>query len=110
VEAPSASTGPETNMAAITIEDLHQDVTLERRAMSAIRGADGGAPWIYGWIQPFVEKAAGSFGAVINFYQTNNFFVADQMNNQIQVTNVQNSATNATISVAPTQIAANFKQ
>jgi hypothetical protein len=110
VGAPVAFTGPETNMAAITIEDLHQDVTLGHRAMSVIRGADGGAPWVYGWIQPFVEKAAGSFGAIINFYQTNNFFVADQMNNQIQVTNVQSSGNNATISVAPTQIAANFKQ
>jgi hypothetical protein len=95
-------------MAAITFEDLHQDVTLERRAMSAVCGA-AGAPWVYGWISPYVEKAAGSFGAIINFYQTNNFFVADQMNNQIQVTNVNNSATNAIISVAPTQIAANFK-
>jgi hypothetical protein len=96
-------------MTAITIEDLPMDVTLARSAMCALRGAYGGAPWVYGWISPYVERAAGSFGSVVNFYQTNNFFVADQMNNQIQVTNIEASATNATINVAPTQIAANFK-
>jgi hypothetical protein len=96
-------------MAAITIEDLHQDVTLGRGAMGTLRGAYGGAPWVYGWISPYVEKAAGSFGAVINFYQSNTFYVADQMNNQIQVTSIENSAANAIINVAPTQIAANFQ-
>jgi hypothetical protein len=31
------------------------------------------------------------------------------MNNQIQVTSIENSAANAIINVAPTQIAANFQ-
>lgn len=96
-------------MAAITIKDLHTDCTLERKTMSSVNGG-GGAPWVFGWISPYVEQRFTRFGHVINFYQTNNFYVADQMNNQIQVIDIDNSAANATFNVAATQTAINFKQ
>jgi hypothetical protein len=98
---------PEIPMAAITINDLAVSRELDRDAMASIRGA--GAGWVFGWIRPFVE-AAPSFGQVFNFYQTNNIFVADQMNNQIAVIDVNNSAANATINVDARQLAGNFKQ
>jgi hypothetical protein len=91
-------------MTAITINDLPASRDLDRKAMASIKGA--GAGWVFGWIRPFVE-AAPSFGQVINFYQTNNIFVADQMNNQIAVIDVANSATNATLNVDAKQLGLN---
>ena len=90
-------------MAAITINDLATNCALERTAMSAIRGA--GAGWVYGWIRPFVD-ASPSLGTVVNLYQFNNF--GGQMNNQIQVIDIQNSAANSSIKVSPEQLAINF--
>ena len=81
-------------MASITIKDLSTSVTLDRKAMSAIRGA--GAPWVFGWIRPYVE-ASPSQSPVINFYQINNF--ADQMINQFQTVSVINSGANASLDV-----------
>jgi len=52
---------------------------------------------------PFLERS----GSPINLFQTNNFYIADQMNNQISVIDVKNSASNATINVNATQNAAN---
>lgn len=82
-------------MASITIADLPTSATLDRKAMSAIRGA--GAPWVFGWIRPFVPPSASQF-PVINFYQINNF--ADQMINQFQTVSVNNSGANATLTVS----------
>lgn len=82
-------------MAALTINDLPACRRLDLKAMSSVRGA--GAPWVYGWIRPFVPDTP-SFGSAINFYQVNNYY-ADQINNQIQVVDVRNSAANANISV-----------
>jgi hypothetical protein len=81
-------------MASITISDLPNSRTLDRRAMSAIRGA--GAPWVFGWIRPFVDAAPSQF-PVINFYQINNF--ADQMINQFQTVSVNNTGANSTLNV-----------
>ena len=39
-------------MASISISDLPRNATLDRQAMAAVRGA--GAPWVFGWIRPFV--------------------------------------------------------
>lgn len=89
-------------MATITIRDLPANCALDRKAMSAIRGA--GAGWVYGWIKPFVE-AVPRIVPVVNFYQFNNF--GGQMNNQIQVVDIQNSAANAIITVTPDQLAIN---
>ncbi len=97
-------------MAAIVIKDLASNRALDRKAMSAVRG--GGAPWVFGWITPYVPAVPGNagFGQVVNFYQVNNNYTADQMNNQFQSVNVNNTAANANISVAVSEIAANFKQ
>jgi hypothetical protein len=92
-------------MATITITDLHKSRALDHKAMAAIKGA-AGAPWVFGWIRAFVQQSP-SFGTTINFYQTNNIYIADQMNNQIQVIDIDASATNANIQVAPQQFAAN---
>ena len=81
-------------MPSIAINDLPASSTLDRKAMSAIRGA--GAPWVFGWIRPYVAASA-SQGPVINFYQINNF--ADQMINQFQTVSVNNSGANATLNV-----------
>lgn len=81
-------------MSSITIKDLPESRALDRAAMRAIRG--GGAPWVYGWIQPFVAQSP-SATPTVNFYQINNF--ADQMINQIQVVNVTNSAANSNVDV-----------
>lgn len=83
-------------MAAITISDLRTNRTLDRKSMSFIRG--GGAPWVFGSFQPYVSGQP-SFGPVVNFYQTTNNFYADQMNNQIQVVDIHNSAPNSNIKV-----------
>ena len=82
-------------MARITIKDLPASTTLDRKAMSAIRGA--GAPWVFGWIRPFVGGQPSQV-PVINFYQINNF--ADQMINQYQMVSVNNSGAGATLDVA----------
>jgi hypothetical protein len=81
-------------MATITINDLPASTTLDARAMSSIHG--GGAPWVFGWIRPFVEASPSQF-PVINFYQINNF--ADQMINQFQNVSVNNAGPNSTLSV-----------
>lgn len=82
-------------MANITINDLHATYALDRTAMSRIRGASG-APWVFGWISPFVA-AAPSQVPVINFYQINNY--ADQMINQYQMVSVVNSAPDSKLDV-----------
>lgn len=81
-------------MASISIGDLPNSATLDRKAMSAIRGA--GAPWVFGWIRPFVPDLPRQF-PVINFYQINNF--ADQMINQFQTVSVNNTGAGATLNV-----------
>jgi hypothetical protein len=81
-------------MASISINDLPASTALDRKAMSAIRGA--GAPWVFGWIRPFVGGSPNQL-PVINFYQINNF--ADQMINQFQTVSVNNSGANATLNV-----------
>jgi hypothetical protein len=83
-------------MATITVKDLPADKALDRKAMSALRGGDG-APWVFGWIQPYLEGSGGQL-PVINFYQINNF--ADQMINQYQTVSVNNTGANATLNVS----------
>ena len=94
-------------MAAITINDLHANRTLSRKAMSFIRGASAG--WVYGWIRPYVDVSP-SIGSAVNLYQTNNFYTADQMNIQIEAIDINNSAANSTINVNAKQQSINYKQ
>jgi hypothetical protein len=92
-------------MAAITINDLHTNRALDRKAMSSILG--GGAQWVYGWIRPYTPESSG-FGAGGNFYQINNYY-ADQMINQNQIINVSNTAANANINVIADERSTNNK-
>lgn len=91
-------------MAAIAIKDLHRNELLDREAMSSVRG--GGAPWVYGWIRPFVADAP-SAGPAVNFYQINNY--ADQMINQYQIVDVNNTGANSNINVALDESSNNTK-
>jgi hypothetical protein len=91
---------------AITIKDLHTQRVLDREEMASVTG--GGAGWVFGWIRPYAEMSS-NLGAPVNFYQTNNYFKADQMNNQIEVVDINNMAANANINVNAKQQALNFK-
>jgi hypothetical protein len=81
---------------ALSIDNLRFDRTLDARAMARIRGGDG-APWVFGWILPYIPAQSRAAQPVINFYQINNY--ADQMINQYQVVSVNNSGPNATLTV-----------
>ena len=94
-------------MAITTINDLRLSRALDYKAMSSIKGA-GGAPWVFGALQPFLPESA-RFLPIVNFYQTNNTFVADQLTVQFQDIDVNNSAANATIHVTAGQNAINLK-
>lgn len=93
-------------MAAITITDLPANRDLERKALSAIRG--GGAPWVFGWIRPFLP-AQPSFGPPVNFFQVINSYHADQMNIQLQVVDIVNSAAHSNINVLLNELGTNTK-
>jgi hypothetical protein len=93
-------------MAVITIKDLPANRLLDRKAMASIRGS--GAPWVYGWIQPYVSGKS-STAPVFNFIEVNNTFNADQMINQFQSIDIRNAAPNASIDVALDGNAANAK-
>lgn len=82
-------------MASISIRDLGVHVVLDRKAMASVRGADG-APWVFGWIRPYLPAQTGA-APVINFYQINNY--ANQLINQFQMVNVANSAPNSVVTV-----------
>jgi len=90
-------------MSTISISDLPASATLDRQAMSAIRGG-GGAGWVFGWIRPYVD-ASPSQTPVINFYQINNF--ADQMINQFQTVSVNNAGANASLNVGVAESSVN---
>jgi hypothetical protein len=66
-----------------------------------ITGA-GGRPWVYGWVRRYAP-ASLSFGSTVNFYQSNNIYIADQTNNEFQVIDIKNPARNANINVSPKQ-------
>jgi hypothetical protein len=86
-------------MSAIVVEDLPRDITLDHQAMTAVEGG-GGAPWIYGWITPYAPSEP-SVGPVVNLYEVNNNFYAQQMINQFQSVDVRNSGANSNITVNP---------
>jgi hypothetical protein len=99
LQPPRAAFQEETIMSRITIDDLSHNLALDRKAMTAIRGG-GGAPWVFGWIQPYV-RSTPSMGPVVNLYEIQNNFYADQMINQFQNVDVRNSGDNARIAVSP---------
>jgi hypothetical protein len=87
-------------MSCIKLNDLSLNLALDRKAMAAIRGGGGGAPWIYGWIQPYVPQTP-SIGPVVNLYEVSNNFYANQMINQFQSVDVRNTGANSNINVSP---------
>jgi hypothetical protein len=89
-------------MASITIHDLPDSVALDHKAMAMIRGGDG-AGWLYGWMVPYTPPTPGVGPVVANLYQITNNFYAGQMINQFQSVDVNNTGTNANISVAPAE-------
>jgi hypothetical protein len=93
-------------MATTTIADLPTSRALDYKAMSSIKGA-GGAPWVFGAFRAFVPESA-RFAPIVNFFQTNNIFVADQLSVQFQTIDIDNSASNAVINVDANQNALNF--
>jgi hypothetical protein len=84
-------------MSTLKISDLHTSLILDRQAMSSVRGGDG-APWIFGWIQPYVPQSP-SVLPVVNLYQVSNTFYADQVINQYENVGVSNSAPNSNVTV-----------
>jgi len=84
-------------MTSLTINDLHEQREIDHEGMSFIRGA--GAPWVFGWIQPYEPAQPSALGPVINLYQTNNTFYANQVVNQYQTLDVTNSASNSNVTV-----------
>ena len=92
-------------MTAIAIRDLTLNRALDVRAMSAIRGARSGL-WALGAFVPY--RPARSAGSFVNFYQTNNIFVADQLNIQLQTIAIENTGANANIRLDAAQNAVNF--
>ncbi|MFL6717395.1 MAG: hypothetical protein ACJ8G3_13655 [Burkholderiaceae bacterium] len=89
-------------MATITINDLATRVTLDRASMRAVRGGDG-APWVFSF-QPFIASVAKASSAVVNFFQTNNIYTAEQMTIQALNVEVGPSAPGSTVNVVPTMV------
>jgi len=89
-------------MTALAIDDIPRDLTLDREAMTCIHGGGGTGDWVFGWIPPYVASQP-SVGPVVNLYETNNNFYANQMINQFQNTNVNNTGSNSNISVNPNE-------
>ncbi|CAJ93760.1 Porin [Cupriavidus necator] len=92
-------------MATLAINDLASCRELAPAAMARVRGAGG--QWVFGWIRPFVPSSPLPLGTVINFYEINYSFYADQMNNQFQNIDIRNNAPNANINVQGDQGARN---
>ena len=93
-------------MASIAIHDLSHSLALDRKAMTAIRGGNGSGAWVFGWIPPFV-RATPSMGPVVNLYEVQNNFYADQMINQFQTVDVSNNGANSNIHVSPDALSRN---
>ena len=82
-------------MAAITITDLPLDRGLDRKAMSAIRGAQS---WVNGAFQlPALSTVSTSLAPFVSFTQqiTNTFYYVEEMVNNNQIVSIQSSGTNS---------------
>lgn len=93
-------------MASLTINDLSRSRALDYNAMASIWGAAG--EWVFGAFAPFVPEGE-RFLPTINFFQTNNFFVADQLNIQVQNIDVETAADTAVVNVIAGQDSAALK-
>jgi hypothetical protein len=89
-------------MSVLTITDLPFDRSLDREAMQTIHGG-GGAPWVYGWITPYVPSQP-SMTPVVNLYEISNTFYAGQMTNQFQNIDINNTGANSRIVANPNEL------
>lgn len=80
-------------MSAITIKDLPLDVELDRKAMASIYGGTGNGSWVFAFraFQPVVETASRTPGSIINVFESNTYYMADRMTNQVLNINGSNS-------------------
>lgn len=98
-------------MATIHISDLPSDRTLDRNAMTCMRGGAGSGGWVAGWIIPYPgSRSVGSEGGNTFVNITNNIFnqfiSANQATFQTQNTEVYNTGANAVIDLAADQASA----
>jgi hypothetical protein len=93
-------------MSALTITDLDFDRELDYAAMAAISGG-GGAPWVFGWITPYVENRQQNAGGMVNIYDITNNINIGQLVNQVQMVDVNNTGNGATLTVNPNALSAN---
>jgi hypothetical protein len=93
-------------MSTLTVTDLPYDRELDHNAMAAI-GGGGGAPWVFGWITPYVDqRQQQGFGGVVNIYDITNNIAIGQMTNQYQMVDVNNTGNGATLTVNPNALSA----
>jgi hypothetical protein len=82
-------------MSLITIADLPVNRTLDRQAMSSLRGGAGDGNWVFGWMVPFAPRSPSFAPVVNNFFQSNTMI--GQVVNQSQTLAITNSASGASI-------------
>jgi hypothetical protein len=93
-------------MSLIAITDLKYDRELDYAAMARISGG-GGAPWVFGWITPYVEQRQQGYGGMINLYEITNNINIGQFTNQVQTVDVNNTGSGATLTVNPNALTGN---
>lgn len=82
-------------MSAITINDLPVNRTLDRQAMSSLRGGSGNGNWVFGWMVPYAPQSPSFAPIVNNFVQVNN--TIGQLVDQSQTIAISNSGSGANI-------------
>jgi hypothetical protein len=97
-------------MATVTINDLPASDVIDYKALSCITGG-AGAPWVYafGPQRDQVLPGLSLSQTTNNFFQTNNFFIADQLNIQVQNIDVETAADTAVVNVIAGQDSAAVK-
>jgi hypothetical protein len=84
----------EMHMATITITDLPASRELDRKAMSSVRGA---LSWVNGAFRAFLPAVPAAPLSIVNFYQVNNTFVAENLIAQFQTVEINNAGDNSSI-------------
>jgi hypothetical protein len=85
-------------MSTIVIRDISKNIAVDLEAMSSIRGG-AGAPWVFSF--PTVGGLPKASNSIINVFQTNTFYTADQMTNQFLNVDVNNASN---VNVVPTVV------
>jgi hypothetical protein len=82
-------------MTHITITDLSVSRTLDRQAMSSLRGGAGDGNWVFGWMVSLAPSSPSFAPMVNNFYQTTTMI--GQVVNQSQTIAISNSGSGSNI-------------